>query len=416
MPPEPEIRTLTADDVPDWLRAVRTGFLQPPVITEQELEKRRPGIDLDRTQGAFDAGHCVATFRSFAQELTAVGGTPVPADAISNVTVSPTHRRRGLLSRMMAADLAAAKERGDVVATLISAEYPIYGWYGFGPAARTAEWEVDVLRSGLDPRRAGPDDGGRIDLVDAADVRKEGPALHERLRAVQHGAVNRDERWWQVNTGAVVLDPAHWTEPFYALYRAASGETEGYVVYRSDDKWGDNKQPGNTATVADLIAATPAAERALWQYVCSIDWITKVRTGGRAPDDLLPDLLPDPRAARIVTVADWLWVRILDVVRALESRTYAGTGTVVLDVTDRNGLAGGRFRLDASPEGASCTPTEESAELSLDIGDLGSLWLADESAVRLTALGRIREERPGASATLDALMRTSRRAWCPDMF
>ena len=35
---------------------------------------------------------------------------------------------------MMSQDLAAAKERGDVVATLIAAEYPIYGRYGFGPA------------------------------------------------------------------------------------------------------------------------------------------------------------------------------------------------------------------------------------------------------------------------------------------
>lgn len=412
----PEIRTLTPDDLPDWLRAVRTGFLRPPVVTEREVADRRPGIDLGRTQGAFDAGRCVATFRSFSQELTAVGGAPIPADAIANVTVSPTHRRRGLLSRMMAADLAAAKERGDVVATLIAAEYPIYGRYGFGPATHTAEWEVDVSRSGLDPRHAGPDDGGRIDLVDAADIRKEGPGLHERLRAAQHGVVNRDERWWELNTGVTVLEPAEWTEPFYAVYRAATGETEGYVTYRADTAWADNKQPANTATVSDLIAVTPAAERALWQYVCSIDWIAKVRTGGRAPDDLLPDLLPDPRAARLTTLADWLWVRILDVVRALESRTYAATGSLVLDVPDPQGLAGGRFHLDASPTGATCKPTHDPAELTVDIADLGSLWLGNASAVRLTALGRVREERAGAAAALDALLQTPRRAWCPDLF
>ena len=134
----------------------------------------------------FDAGRCVATFRSFAQELTVVGGATVPSDAVTNVTVSPTHRRRGLLSRMMATDLAAAKDRGDVVATLIAAEYPIYGRYGFGPAAWTTEWEIDVPRAGLDPRWSGPsaaDGGGRIDLVDGAEVRKLGPDLHERLRA-----------------------------------------------------------------------------------------------------------------------------------------------------------------------------------------------------------------------------------------
>src|SRR5690606_36061727 len=40
--------------------------------------------------------------------------------------------------------------------------------------------------------------------------------------------------------------------------------------------------------------------------------------GPRRP---LPQFLPDPRAAAVTTQADWLWVRVLDVVRALEART-----------------------------------------------------------------------------------------------
>lgn len=248
-------------------------------------------MDLARTQGVFDAGRCVATFRSFAQELTMVGGATVPSDAVTNVTVSPTHRRRGLLSRMMATDLAAAKDRGDVVATLIAAEYPIYGRYGFGPAAWTTEWEIDVPRAGLDPRWSGPsaaDGGGRIDLVDGAEVRKLGPALHDRLRARQHGAVSRNARWWDLNTGENLPPNDSWTEPFYAVYRNADGDADGLLSYRADDKWGDAKQPLNRASVRSLIAETPAAERALWHFVCSIDWITTVRSGHRAPDDLLP--------------------------------------------------------------------------------------------------------------------------------
>src|SRR3954468_15885545 len=95
-----DIRTsLDASDVPDWLRAMHIGFLRSPEISKEELEVRRAGIDLDRTQGAFEGDRCVATFRSFRQRLTAVGGADVPADAITNVAVSPTHRRRGLLSR-----------------------------------------------------------------------------------------------------------------------------------------------------------------------------------------------------------------------------------------------------------------------------------------------------------------------------
>ncbi|MFE2263334.1 GNAT family N-acetyltransferase [Streptomyces griseosporeus] len=411
-----DVRPIEEAEFAEWLRALNTGFLREPVVSAEVVEARRPQFVPGRLLGAFDNGRCVATYRSFAQEVTAVGGTAVAADAVSNVTVTATHRRRGLLSRMMGADLAAAKERGDVVSTLIAAEYGIYGRFGFGPATTMTEWAIDVPRAGFGPRRSAvPDDGGRIDLVDAEEVRKLGPELHDRVRRAQPGAVSRGELWWQVNTGAVPFY-SKWTEPFYAVYRSAAGEVEGMVSYECDDKWGDAKQPLNTADVNWLIAATPGAERALWHYLCSIDWVQTVKSGWRSPDDVLPLLLPDPRAARITTQADWLWVRLLDVVRAMEARSYATAGELVLEVVDAAGFAGGRYLLDATPDGATCTPTTRTADLTLEIGELARLWLGDESAERLVTLGRVREERAGAARVADALLRTSRRPWCPDMF
>ncbi|QGZ50139.1 GNAT family N-acetyltransferase [Streptomyces sp. QHH-9511] len=411
-----EVRAVVESEYPDWLRAVSTGFLRPPVVTDEEVADRLPHTDLSRLLGVFEQGRIVATFRSFTQELSAVGGGTLVADAVTGVTVSATHRRRGLLSRMMARDLAAAKERGDAVATLIAAEYPIYGRFGFGPATWTTEWTVDVRRAGLDPRRSGrPEDGGRIDFTDAEEIRKVAPELHRRLGGVRAGIVGRDARGWDVLTGRV-HHSSPWTEPFYAVYRDEADQPQGYVSYTCDDKWEDGKQPLNTATVKDLIAVTPAAERALWLFLCSVDWVTAVKSGMRAPDDLLPLLLPDPRAARVTTQADMLWVRVLDVAKVLEGRTYAGSGTLVLDLRDATGLAGGRYRLDASPEGATCSRTTESPDLAFDIGELGTLSLGDESAVRLAALGRVEEIAPGAAARADALLRTSRRPWCPDIF
>ncbi|GGY28123.1 hypothetical protein GCM10010384_39070 [Streptomyces djakartensis] len=88
----------------------------------------------------------------------------------------------------------------------------------------------------------------------------------------------------------------------------------------------------------------------------------------------------------------------------------------MLEVAGVDGVTGGRYRLDASAGGAPCAPTTESADITVGLGDLGALWLGDESAVRLAALGRVREERAGAARKADALLRTSRRPWCPDMF
>ncbi|MFI8198906.1 GNAT family N-acetyltransferase [Streptomyces sp. NPDC085942] len=412
-------RTVAPSEFPDWMRAVRTGFLTPVERPGEELvADRLAEIDLSRTQGVFDAGRCVATFRSFAQRLTVVGGATVASDGITGVTVSPTHRRRGLLNRMMAVELAAAKERGEVVASLIAAEYPIYGRYGFGPASWTAEWEVSVHRAGLDPRRSGqPADGGRIEMVDGADIRTFGPEVHAALAARKPGVVSRGERWWRQCTGvAPRRADEKWEEPFYVVHRSADGEVDGLMVYGVDAKWGDAKQPLNTASVRDMIALNPAAERALWRYLCSVDWVSTVRSGCRAPDDLLPLLLPDPRAARLVTHADWLWLRMLDVPRALEARTYAVEASLVLDVRDGTGPAGGRFLLDASDGGARCVPTTRSADLALDVAELATLYLGDESVRRLVDLGRAEELRAGAATTADAVFRTGRRPWCPDVF
>ncbi|MGW0395192.1 GNAT family N-acetyltransferase [Streptomyces sp. NPDC003042] len=411
-----DVRPIAASELPDWLRTVNTGFLTAAAVTESDVAQRTKYNDLARIQGGFDTGtgRCVAAFRSFAQELTVPGGAAVPCSAVSNVAVLPTHRRQGLLTRMMAAELAAAQDRGDVLATLVAAEYPIYGRYGFGPAASIAEWEIDVPRTGLDRRWSAPADGGRIDLVDAAEVRRVGPALHERLRATMPGTVDRDARWWSMTTGLEEVSHRPYQEKFHAVYRTAAGEVAGLVAYQADDHWADAKIPQNTVRVKDLIALTPDAERALWHFLCSIDWVVKVRTGYRAPDDLLPQLLPDPRAARLVTAADFLWVRVLDVVRALGARTYAVPGVLVLEVTDPAGPAAGRYRLDAGT--GACSRTEEAADLSLDVSALGSLYLGDASAVRLAALGLVTEERPGAAALADAVFRTARRPWCPDVF
>lgn len=419
-----DVRPIAASELPDWLRTVNTGFLTASGVTQSDVAQRREHTDLARTQGAFDTGtgRCVGALRSFAQRLTVPGGADVAASAVTNVGVLPTHRRQGLLTRMMAAELTAARDRGDVLSTLIAAEYPIYGRYGYGPAASLREWEIDVPRTGLDPRRPVPADGGRIELVDAAQARLIGPGLHERLRAVTHGAVDRDARWWSLATGLESVSHRPYQEKFFAVHRTADGEPAGLVAYRADGHWTDAKVPLNTVQVTDLIALTPESERALWHFLCSIDWVLKVRTGPRAPDDLVDQLLPDPRAARTVTAADFLWVRLLDVVRALEARTYAVPGELVLEVTDAAGLADGRYRLTAGAGGdtgsgaARCERTDAPAGLRLDVSALGSLYLGDESAVRLAALGRITELRPGAVALADVLLRTARRPWCPDVF
>jgi len=414
-----EIRTVKESDLAEWVRALNAGFHRNPSTPPEEVAARAAWYDLDRTRGAFEDGRCVATFRSMPRELTVPGGAALSASAVTNVAVTATHRRRGLAGRLMGAELAEAKARGDAVAILIAAEYPIYGRFGFGPATWVTEWSVDVPRAQLDRRYAGPDDGGRVDLAPLEEVRRLGPCLHDRFRTRTPGAIDRPGHWWAAATGEARFPGDGWREPYFALYRSPAGEVEGLACWVVDDRDWPDKLPRTDLSVRLLQATTAAAERALWRFLLAMDWVTQVRTGFRAPDDVLPLLLGDPRAARTATHADFLWLRVLDVPVTLSARTYAGgPGSLVLDVRDAAGLAGGRFRLETAADGTgACAPAQQApADLSLDVADLGCLSLGDESVSRLVALGRVGEHRPGAAAAADTLFRTPRRPWCPDVF
>ncbi len=59
------VRPITQPEIPDWIRALNTGFLRTPDVGEEEIADRSTYIDLSRTLAAFDNGRCVATFRSF---------------------------------------------------------------------------------------------------------------------------------------------------------------------------------------------------------------------------------------------------------------------------------------------------------------------------------------------------------------
>jgi predicted acetyltransferase len=117
---EVEIRPVTEAEFATWVDAMHAGFLDH--AAEDEAAYRLPYVDLARTLGAFDGDRVVGTFRSFPTELSVTGGAQVPADAVTNVAVIGTHRRRGLLSRMMERDLGEARERGDPVAILLASE------------------------------------------------------------------------------------------------------------------------------------------------------------------------------------------------------------------------------------------------------------------------------------------------------
>ncbi|QMU79602.1 GNAT family N-acetyltransferase [Streptacidiphilus sp. PB12-B1b] len=412
-----EIRAVEEADLADWGRAVSSGFLAPK--GHSRLEIRQAQFSPGRTLGAYHRRRCVGTFRSLDRELTVPGGATLTADGITNVTVAATHRRRGLLTRMMTRGLTAAAERGNSLAILIAAEYPIYGRYGFGPATGFRSYTVDKLRAGNVRVPAEADDGS-FELLDLDEWRAIGPELYDRFRLTQPGAISRLPLDWRLKTGGLIRSPSDWKEPLVALYRDGAGQPAGYVAYRVTEEW-TNKVSATELIVTDLIAVDRTAAAALWRYLLAIDWVVRIRIDNAAPDEPLALLFDNPRACTDGgnSCDDFMWLRILDAPTAFAARSYDAPGRVVLQVADALGYVDGRFALETAPDGTgrwTAADAGEPTELALDAGVLATLYLGTDTATRLHAAGRLTELRPGAAHRLSALLRTDFRPWCPDSF
>jgi predicted acetyltransferase len=404
-----EVRTITDDELEPWVAALRNGFLG--FADPGEAEFRRPGTILDRTWGAFDGDKIVATLRSWDGEVTVPGGAIVPAAALTAVTVLSTHRRRGLMSQMLLSDLDHARELGEPLGMLIAAEWPIYGRFGYGRATETATWTIQTRNA----RFREPVDG-EVELVSNAELRAIAPDVFDRHRRQSTGEIVRKERYWDPALGIVAFPGEPIKPSFCAVCRDRGGEPIGYLHYRIKNEW-DERRPNSTLEVDELIGLTPAAEARLWRYACEVDWVVAVEAANRRVEEPLPFLLADGRGAYQTSRGDHLWVRLIDVPAALTARTYADAGAVVLEVIDATGMSSGRYRLEASPDGASCRrTTTDSADLTLPLESLGAAYLGGTSLCLLAAAGLVAEERSGALALTDRLLRADALPWCTTWF
>jgi predicted acetyltransferase len=404
-----EIRSITADDVVAFRRAIRHGFHNAEVIDDEPFA-RDMSEPFDRHYVAVAGSEFVATFGSFPTDLTLPGGATVPAGGVTQVTCRATHRRQGILTRIMERDLIGSRDRGEVADVLIAAEYPIYGRFGYGPAARGTVREIEAALA--TPTYAGE---GTIQVVDAPAFRKEAPGVFDRVRISRPGMVDRGPFDWDMRSDVRRYPEAKPWHGFRLLCVDAAGTAQGYARYTVEDRWRDMR-PQMTVEVVELAAATPAAEARLWAHLLSLDLVTTIRAHDRPVDDTLPWLLVDGRHVRQTSCFDMLWLRPLDVARLLTTRAYAASGRIVIEVDDPLGLAGGRFALDASPAGARCTTTTESAELTMPIRTLGAACLGDVRLDVLHRAGWLDEEVPDAVGRAGALLAGDVAPWCNTWF
>lgn len=368
-------------------------------LDDSQLADQRVEWDAMRPLGARVDGEWIGTAADFPFEMTLPGGTTLPAAGVTMVGVSPPHRRRGVLTALMRHQLDDVVRRGEPLAILSASESGIYGRFGYGPATSNVAVELATDRSSF---IATPDAPGQCHLLAKDAALPLARAAYEACRLSRPGALTRDDWKWE----GIRRDPT-WERDgasarFWLVHTDGDGTPDGYATYRIRESW--DGLPHSTAMVHDLHGVTSEVEAELWRFLLDLDLVERVTCSARPADDPLRWWLADSRRLLTRGVADWLWVRVLDVSVAFSARRYGSEDVLVLDVADPfRPAGGGRFRLDGGPDGACCSPTTDAADLALDVADLGALYLGGVAASTLAAARRVTEHTPGALARADAL-------------
>jgi predicted acetyltransferase len=399
-----------------WDKAVSFGFHEERSTEERMRESiARSRVDRAVYTGVYQTGEPaphslgsevpVATFSTQPSTLNIGFGRLLDAHLITGVTVRTSHRRRGLLRRMMSEDLALAKGTGLAIAALTASEASIYGRFGFGVATAEQRITVDTgAKFRLEHVAV-----GTVEVADPSVLLELAPQVFARVHAQQTGSIGRQEFYRQLAAGAASRESGSPDAKVKAaLHYAADGTVDGYVSYRFG---GWDKTPA-TMEIVDLVAATPAAYLELWQYLAAIDLVERITWNEAPVDNPLTWALTDARCVAASNPRDLLWLRILDVRQALEARHFATDGTLVLQVTDGLGLTAGTFSLEVRDGTARVTASEAEPDLELDIAALSSIYLGGVNPVSLLAAAKLRENTAGAAFLATRLFAVERPAHC----
>ena len=401
-----ELRPITPDEHREFTSVMEGAFGSH--VSEEARADYQTVVEFDRTIAAFDGAEMVATAGAYTMELTLPGGRLEPTAGVTYVGVRNTHRRRGLLRAMMDHQIDDIADRGENLAALTASEGSIYRRFGYGPASFQANWQIPTEGTSL---ARPPDTSGRLRQVTSSEAAPLLPKVYERCRAAITGAINRTQAWWDIYFKDEESERDGASARFYVIHESAAGEVDGCLAFRQRRSW-DHGLAGNTIVVDELYSTTPEVEAALWAHVIDHDLVGTVEAPGRPVDDPVRWWLNDPRRLTCTSLVDALWIRPMDIPRALAARTYPVDGALILGISDPFRPANnGTYLVDGGPAGAEASRTDRDPDLSMDIADLGSIYLGGVPATTLARGGRIVEHTAGALARADAFFATHPLPW-----
>jgi predicted acetyltransferase len=382
------IRPATEADWPEIVKLDDTAFNWDTSAEWAAVNRER--TEIDRMRCAWQDDILVGTTAALSLRMTVPGGQ-TPTAGVTFVAVLPTHRRRGILRELMRHQLDELYENGgEAVAALTASEPAIYGRFGYGLASREVCLSIERSASAL-VAAAGRDPALVLRFADPAQSLERTNELYAGLLPTRPGMIARSPAWQRslISEAAEVREGVSTTR----CVLATEGERlRGYARYRV------SKEGRSQVRVREVYASDPHAYAELWRFLLDLDLTSGAYVSHLALDDPLLRLLADLPGAR-AEISDGVYVRLVDLPRALAARTYSRELDVVLAVEDPFcPWNEGRWRLCADQTGSRCDRTTAPADLRLDVRELGAVYLGDASLRGLGAAGLVSELRPGALA------------------
>ncbi|PKB65593.1 MAG: hypothetical protein BZY82_07930 [SAR202 cluster bacterium Io17-Chloro-G3] len=395
-----EIRPIEPDELPEFGR-----------IASASLGRSSGTFDALRaewTLAAFEEGAMVATYGMWPLTMR-LNGEGIPIAGVTAVSTFPIYRRRGYVRAITEhhfRSLHDQKERP--IAVLNASMAAIYHRYGYAVCSTQHSYRFEPRFLQFPHPIAVPGDfrEARDDefplLVD----------LYRQFRAERTGYVHRGRAMWE----AGVLSPPIKEGHLSTLVYQEAGKPLGYLIYSVDPIAGEPGFARLQVTVRDLVWLSPSMYQAAWQHLRNLDLADMIVWGHVPEDDPLPHILAEPRMLN-VAVRDGIMGRIVDVEAALPLRPYAAEGTLVFDLQDDLCTWNtGRWKMQTTGLETTITRTKEQPELSLPVTTLAALTFGYFNATQAARMGKLDTYENDALIRWDAVMRTSYRPACSDIF
>ncbi|HET7274217.1 MAG TPA: GNAT family N-acetyltransferase [Longimicrobiaceae bacterium] len=262
-----------------------------------------------------------------------IGGVPMPIMGLGSVAIAPTHRRRGVAGRMLAAAFEQARERGDLASALYPFRISYYARMGYALAGEALQYQVPP-----DAFPDNPQERARVRLVATDEDRRLMYGVYDAGARLQTGQMQRTERsWgevWSGEGGAAVV------------YRGTGGNAEGYAIVRYRPDLPLNER---YLEVTERMWLTPGARTGIYAWLSSLgDQWTSILYRAH-PDEGLADVLREPRLPALSAPGWGLWFgsatllrgpmfRLLNVPDALKARSVSPESevTVSIEVADEH--------------------------------------------------------------------------------